>query len=169
MIAFTYKEELVSSIESMSPPLFLKSATLELPNNSDLINLQIIPTPSKTLPDTQPCSSTNSQPVLSILTTRHSPIPPPTNLQITIDNGTYTVPSKKKYNILKDPVFIDSSLLPPVLQPVKNPSQTNTMTDEFLGTHLTFKANLPSLYMAPITYKFRFPQDRNFDNYVAYA
>ena len=43
------------------------------------------------------------------------------------------------------------------------------MTDEFLRTHPNFKANLPSLYMTPTTYKFRFPQDRNFDHYVAYA
>ena len=43
------------------------------------------------------------------------------------------------------------------------------MRDEFLRTHPSFKANLPSLYMTPTTYKFRFPQDRNFDHYVAYA
>ena len=43
------------------------------------------------------------------------------------------------------------------------------MTDEFLRTHPNFKANLFSLYMTPTTYKFRFPEDRNFDHYVAYA
>ena len=43
------------------------------------------------------------------------------------------------------------------------------MSDEFLRTHPNFKANLPSLYMTPTQYKFRFPQDRNFDHYVAYA
>ena len=43
------------------------------------------------------------------------------------------------------------------------------MSDEFLRTHPNFKANLPSLYMTPTTNKFRFPQDRNFDHYVAYA
>ena len=49
------------------------------------------------------------KPPSSILKTRHSPTPPPTNLQVTIDNVTYTVPSKKKYNIREDPVFIDSA------------------------------------------------------------
>ena len=43
------------------------------------------------------------------------------------------------------------------------------MSDEFLRTHPNFKANLPSLCMTPTTYKFRFPQDRNLDHYVAYA
>ena len=43
------------------------------------------------------------------------------------------------------------------------------MTDEFLRTHPNFKANLPSLYMTPTSNKFRFPQDRSFDHFVAYA
>ena len=43
------------------------------------------------------------------------------------------------------------------------------MSDEFLRTHPIFKANISSLYMIPTTYKFRFPQNRNFDHYVAYA
>ena len=48
---------------------------------------------------------------------------------------------------------MDSGILPPVLQPVKKPSQTNTMIDEFLRTHTNFKAKLFSLYMTPITNK----------------
>ena len=68
---------------------------------------------------------------------------------VTIDNDTYTVPSKKKYNILEDPNFNYSGILPPVLQPVKNPSQTNTMTGEFLRSHPIFKAKIFSLYMTP--------------------
>ena len=57
----------------------------------------------------------------------------------------------------------------PVLNPQKSPSQSNTRTDEFLRTHHLFNANLASLYMSPTTYKFRFPKDRNFDHYAAYA
>ena len=38
------------------------------------------------------------------------------------------------------------------------------MTDEFLCTHLIFKANLPLLYIIPITYKYC-----KFDHHVAYA
>ena len=75
----------------------------------------------------------------------------------------------KKYNILEDPVFIDSGILPPTLHPLKTPSQTNTMSDEFLRNHPNFKANFPSLYMTPTQNKFRFPQDRNFYHYVPYA
>ena len=48
-----------------------------------------------------------------------------------------------KDNIHDDPVFKDSGTLPLVLQPVKSPSQTNTMTDKFLRTHPNFKVNLP--------------------------
>ena len=78
-------------------------------------------------------------------------------------------PPRKKHNTLEAPVFIDSGILPPVLNPVKIPSQSNTMTNEFLRTHPIFKTNLPSLYMTPTTYKFRFSQGRNYDHYVAYA
>ena len=41
------------------------------------------------------------------------------------------------------------------------------MTDELLRTHSNFKATLPSLHMTLTTYQSRFPQDRNFDHYVA--
>ena len=104
-------------------------------------------------------------PLLKLAT--HSPSPPPNNLHITIDN--HPVPPKKKYNILEDPVFIDSGTLPPTLHPLKTPSQTNTMTDEFFPNHHNFKANLPSVCMTPTTYKVRIPQDSIFDHYVAYA
>ena len=43
------------------------------------------------------------------------------------------------------------------------------MSDEFLRTHPNFKTKLPSLYMTPTQYIFRFLQDRNFDHYIAYA
>ena len=173
MNSSTYEEDLRSSIASVSPHFSPKSGTLELPKNSELINLEIIPTPEPTLPVTQPSSSTNTQPLSSIsstLKTRHSPPTAlPTNLQVTIDFVTYTVPSKKKYDILEGPFSIDSGILSPVPQAVKNHSQTNTMTVEFLRTHPNFKANRSSLYITPTTCKFRFPQDRNFEHYLAYT
>ena len=43
------------------------------------------------------------------------------------------------------------------------------MTGEFLRNYPNFKANLPSLYITPTQCNFRFPQDRNFDHYIAYA
>ena len=105
----------------------------------------------------------NAQPNSSTLKTRNSPTRLPNNLHITTDNATYTVPTNQKYIVLEDPVFIDSGI-PPVTHPVKNPSQRNTMTVEFLRTNPNFKANLPFLYMTPTTYKFCFPLDRNIDH-----
>ena len=168
MATINPEEELLSSIASLSPPLSLKSGTLDLPLANDLLPSNSNNTPEPTVPTTN--NSTISQPnkpSSNNLKSRHSPTPPPNNLQFTIDN--HPIPPKKKYNILEDPVFIDSGILPPTLQPLKTPSQSNTMTDEFLRTHPNFKANLPSLYMTPTSYKFRFPQDRSFDHCVAYA
>ena len=71
------------------------------------------------------------------------------------------------HHIFKHSLF--SSLFPPVLNPQRNPFQSNTMTDDFLRTHPHFKTNVPSLYMTPTTFELRFPKNRNFDQYVAYA
>ena len=44
------------------------------------------------------------------------------------------------------------------------------MTDEVLRTHYHFKMPISLLlYMTPTRYKIRFPQDLNFDHYVAYG
>ena len=167
MASINPEEELLSSIASLSPPLSLKSGTLDIPLANDSLPLETNNTPEPTL-NTNPITSQSlTKPSATNLKTRHSPTPPPNNLHITIDN--HPILPKKKYNILEDPVFIDSGILPPTLQPLKTPTQSNAMTDEFLRTHPNFKANLPSLYMTPTTYKFRFPQHRNFDHYVAYA
>ena len=160
-------EELLSSIASLSPPLSRKSGTLDLPLENDSLPNDSTNTPEPTVNSNSTTSQSNIKPSSTNLKTRHSPTPPPNNLHITIDN--HPIPRKKKYSILEDPVFIDSGILPPTLHPLKTPSQSNTMTDEFLRTHPNFKANLPSLYMTPTTYNIRFPQDRNFDHYVAYA
>ena len=166
MVTINPEEELLSSIASLSPPLSLKSGTLDLPLTNDSLPLNSNTTPEPTVNSNSTTSQSN-KPSSNNLKSRHSPTPPPNNLHITIDN--HPIPPKKKYNILEDPVFIDSGILPPTLHPLKTPTQSNTMTDEFLRTHPNFKANLPSLYMTPTTYKFRFPQDRSFDHYVAYA
>ena len=103
-------KEFLSSIASLSPPLCLKSGTLDLPNVSDSLPLEINPTPEPTLhaiPFNTQTSTTYTQPLSSTLNNRHSPTLPPNNLQITIDN--HPIPPKKKYNFLEDPVFLDSS------------------------------------------------------------
>ena len=125
MTSPTCDEELLSSIASLSQPRSLKSGTLEHPHNSVPKSLEIISTPEHTSIDIQTSSSThvstvNTQPISSTLKNSQSPTPPPTTLQVTINNTTCTVPSKKKYNILENPVFIDSGFLPPVLHPIKN-------------------------------------------------
>ena len=102
MTSSAHEDKLLSGIVFLSPPLSLKSGTFELPQNFHVINLEIIPAPDPTLPDTQPSSSTNAPPFSSNLKTCHSPTSPTNNLQVTIDIITYTVPSKKKYNILEN-------------------------------------------------------------------
>ena len=148
MVTINPDEELLSSIASLSPPLSLKSGTLDLPLTNDSLPLNSNTTPEPTVNSNSTTSQSN-KPSSNIPKSRHSPTPPPNNLHITIDN--HPIPPKKKYNILEDPVFIDSGILPPTLQPLKTPTQSNTMTDEFLRTHPNFKANLPSLYMTPTT------------------
>ena len=167
MVTINPDEELLSSIASLSPPLSLKSGTLDLHLVNDSLPLDSNNTPEPTVHSNSTTSQSINKPPSTNLKTRHSPTPPPNNLHITIDN--HPIPPKKKYNILEGPVFIDSGILPPTLHPLKTPSQSDTMTDEFLRTHPNFKANLSSLYMTPTSYKFHFPQDRNFDHYVAYA
>ena len=169
MVTINPEEELRSSIASLSTPPSLKSGTLDLPLVNDSLPLDTNNTPKPTVNGNSTTSQSLTKPPSTKLKTRHSPTPPLHihNLHITIDN--HAIPPRKKYNILEDPVFIDSGILPPTLHPLKTPSQSNTRPDEFLRTHPNFKANLPSLYMTPTSYKFRFPQDRNFDHYVAYA
>ena len=167
MATMNPEEEPLSSIASLSPPISFKSGTLDIPLVTDSIPPDTNTTPEPTLNGNSTTSQSLNKPPSGNLKTRHSPTPPPNNLHFTIDN--HPIPHKKKYNIFEDPVFIDSGILPPTLHPLKTPSQSNTMTDEFLRTHPNFEANFPSLYMTPTIYKFRFPQDRNVDHYVAYA
>ena len=100
---FNPVEKFLSSIVSLSPPLSLKSGTLDLANVNDSLPLDIIHTPEPTLNVIPSTTQSTTQPLSSTLETRHSPTPPPNNLHITTDN--YPTPPKKKYNILEDPVF----------------------------------------------------------------
>ena len=93
-------EKLLSRIASLSPPRSLKSGNLELPHASDPDNLDIIPKPEPTLLDSQSSTSTHTstvhtQPNSLTLKNCHSPTPPRTNLQVTFDNVTNIVLSKK--------------------------------------------------------------------------
>ena len=91
--------ELLSSIVSLSHPLSPKPGTVELPHISDRINIEVITTPDPTIEVKPSFSNTpivNARPTSSALKTPHSPTHPSSNLQITIANATYTVPTKKK-------------------------------------------------------------------------
>ena len=66
-------------------------------------------------------------------------------------------PSKKRYEKMKDPVFLSSPIYPPLI-----PSKTSLCTnrDDHLNPLLShddfvFKAQLTSLYMHPTDYSFR--------------
>ena len=113
------EEELLSSIASLSPPLSLKSGTLDLPLVTDSsLPLDSNPTPEPTLNATSTTSQPPNKSTSTNLKTRHSPTPPPNNLHFTVDN--HQIPHKKKYNILEDPVFIDSGIILSNPSPIKN-------------------------------------------------
>ena len=82
-------KELLSSIASLSPPLSLKYGTLDLPNVSDPLPLDINPTPEPISNVITSTTQSTTQPLSSTLKTRHSPTPPPNNLHITIDNPPF--------------------------------------------------------------------------------
>ena len=96
-------DELLSSIASLSPPLSLKSGTLDLSNVNDSLALDINPTPETTLNVIPSTTQSTTQPLSSTLKSRYSPTPPLNNPHITIDN--HPIPSKNIYIILEGPVF----------------------------------------------------------------
>ena len=98
----------------------------------------------------------NTKPVTSHDDTDHTQTTPP--------------PSKKRYEIRKDPVFLSSPIYPPSI-----PSKTSTCTnrDDYLIPLLSngdfvFKAQLTSLYMHPTDYSFRL-YDKNQDFFTSIA
>ena len=88
------EEELLSSIASLSPPLSLKSGTLDLPLVTDSsLPLDSNPTPDPTLNATSTTSHPPNKSTSTNLKTRHSPTPPPNNLHFTVDN--HQIPQKE--------------------------------------------------------------------------
>ena len=72
-----------------------------------------------------PCSFLTTQPLSSTtlsktLKTSHSTSPPPSKLHVIIGNDKIT--KTKKYDTLNDPFHIDCGVLPPILHPIKSPS-----------------------------------------------
>ena len=65
-------------------------------------------------------------------------------------------PSKKKYDIMKDPIFLASPVYPPLISPKDSIS---TQRDDYLrpilsNINCTFESQLTSLYMHPTDYAF---------------
>ena len=93
MVSINPEEELLSSIASLSPPLSLKSGTLDMPLVNDSLPLDTNNTPEPTVNSNSTTFQSLTKPSSTNLKTRHSPTPPPNNLHITIDN--HPIPPKK--------------------------------------------------------------------------
>ena len=79
-------------------------------------------------------------------------------------------PSKKKYDILKDPIFLTSPVYSPVISPKDSIS---TQRDDYLipiipTENFTFKSQLTSLFMHPTDYTFKL-YDKNDDFFNSIA
>ena len=94
----------------------------------------------------------------------------PTPLNDTDNTHATPPPPKKRYEIMKDPVFLSSPIYPPSI-PSKSSLSTNR--DDHLIPLLShdnfiFKAQLTSLYMHPTDYSFRL-YDKNQDFFTSIA
>ena len=80
-------------------------------------------------------------------------------------------PSKKKYDIWKDPIFLTSAVSPPLISPKDSIS---TQIDDYLlpilsNENFTFKSQLTSLYMHPTAdYTFKlYDKTQDFFTFIA--
>ena len=85
-------------------------------------------------------------------------------------HATPLPPPKKRYEIIKDPVFLSSPIYPPFISPK---TSLSTNRDDHLISLLShddfiFKAQLTSLYMHPPDYSFRL-YDQNQDLFTSIA
>ena len=74
-----------------------------------------------------------------------------------------------KYDIAKDPQYLENNYQPPVLHPYKSTTKLSHIPKDFFESHPEFKINLISLYLTPTDYKFHFTMDRSEDHFVAFA
>ena len=89
----------------------------------------------------------------------------PTPLNDTDHTHATSPPPKKRYENMKDPVFLSSPFYPPFIS--SKPSLSTTRDDHLspLLSHddFIFKAQLTSLYMHPTNYSFRlFDKNQDF-------
>ena len=79
-------------------------------------------------------------------------------------------PPKKRYEIMKDPVFLSSPIYPPLIpsKPSLCTNHDNHLIPLLSHDDFIFKAQLTSLYMHPIDYSFRL-YDKNQDFFTSIA
>ena len=114
--------------------------------------------------DTSEQAPTNSLEKMEQVEIEHNTSKVPTPFDNTDRTHATPPPPKKRYEIMKDPVFLSSPIYPPFI-----PSKLSLLTnrDDHLIPLLShddfvFKAQLTSLYMHPTDYKFRV-YDKNQD------
>ena len=94
----------------------------------------------------------------------------PTSLDDTDNTHSTPTPPKKRYEIMKNPVFLSSPIYPPSIS--SKPSLSTTRDDHliplFSHDNFIFKAQLTSLYMHPTDYSFRL-YDQNQDFFTSIA
>ena len=154
----------------------MSQSHLDLQSQLDSQNISIISDPSTTpLCDTSPISflspiePTNNQPEqmdTNHITSKSSD----TDEKPTEQSISTPPPSKKKYDIMKDPIFLTSPVYPPVISPKDSIStQREDYLISILSTeNFTFKTKLTSLYMHPTDYTFKL-YDKNQDFFTSIA
>ena len=148
--------DLQTQLEQATPTDLI---TRPLPNDSPVLYIetseQTPPTFLEQMEHTK-VEHKNSKPTPSHDDTDHTQPTPP--------------PSKKRYEIMKDPIFLSSPIYPPSI-----PSKISLCTNRddhlipLLSTeNFVFKAQLTSLYMHPTDYSFRL-YDKNQDFFTSIA
>ena len=120
--------------------------------------------------DTSEPTPTNSLEQMEQDKIEHDASEAPTPLNDTDHTHATPPPPKKRYEIMKGPVFLSSPIYPPIIS--SKPS-LSTNRDDHLIPHLShddfiFKAQLTSLYMHPTDYSFR-RYDKNQDFFTSIA
>ena len=116
----------------------------------------------------EPIDQVNAQPSEKVEQIEHTT---PSKLHTPPDN-THEVPPppKKRYEIMKDPVFLSSPIFSSKIP--SQPSISTTRDDHLIPLlsedNITFKAQLTSLYMDPTDYTFRL-YDKNHDFFASIA
>ena len=131
---------------------------IDMPNLPDLPNTS---NPNLEVTMVNEHFSSNPQPHPSYANALKSPRPRTPTLTDTNDNS----PPKKRFNMMQDPGYLNSGHLPPILQPLKNPSKLSQVSAEYIYENPDFKYTLPRYFMIPTSYKWTITS-RNEDHYV---